>query len=632
MCSTGSFVAFPSWCPAVNTTISSPSSGTVVIQSNDTLYTYETLTGAGRGFAPMYVGNITGDCCISANITLDIQYKPNVNVYCGFMLLTGTFVPMFECGVGGTNIGTVDPIQVSTQCTISSYVKSAPGSFVQLNVSHGGLVNFNDGTKTTTCTLSQNPVYIALYLRGSGKNTATYTNVSCTGISNSVTIPTTSPRNWGIQIPGADYQGTSIINIGQVASLDQCKILCDNDMIASGFSYDSSTQTCKLIQDMQLNQFGGTRQQTSSVFLKNVPMISEIFVAVNNQQISNINVNEANISVICVDNASGNYDAVAISDSTVYVSQFGIVPIILSTNQNIAVLSLKFTINGQAVYLCSQNNYDFKRVFLVDSTYTPVSGATFINQHMKFNKTSAGVWDLAQASSYVNIQQLTTFPQISLIYGNKRFQFNSNGITGAGTILDDKSFIKLSVSNGTRFICLNQNILILITVPDDATWNFGSQHSVVQGSLFFNSSGYTIIPTLNIGTSPVPSATNTFSSDTSCSGTVQEIDILYGTVYRNFTNRDTFIFNRNGTLVYNGTQSGSFNSSTFSLKNVAGYGCLAQLQLIQRLSNITNMYANSTNESKTDFDWYNFPVMVSYNTPNVTIEFLPVQQTINYIQ
>jgi len=612
-------VSLTTWCPAVDTSVMTNGT-TVTISSSNTVYAYDTIVGTGRGFAPMYYGQITGSFSVSALIKLSIQYKANCNVYAGFMLFTSNLVPMCEFGIGGNNIGSLDPIIVKTYCSVSTFTGSDNISGAISLQGGDTQVQFNDGTKTTQVNFTKPPMYMAMYLRGAGKNSATFSSVSISGIS-ATTLPTFI--QFGLEIPGAYYYGGSVSNTSKITDVANGRVICVSDSTASGFSFDTSTNECRLIQDLEITNVKAS--STATLYIQSAPVISEVFVAAGLVPVS---VNNLPIKAIAIDNTNGFRDALIITDSNIFIcSNFTFTPVRMN-NTETAVLCIKLPVNGSNLYVYSLNNYDYKRIGLIDDNCNKIDGK-FINQHFKFDSTRGGTWYLANSNSYTNFSNIATYTDYYFNYGNKQFQFN-NSQTG---IIRGQSACKIVVNSGTRFICLNQNIFILLN-GSSSYWGYGTGTDDIKGALFFNKDAYPISKVT--GTNPKNSFKTTPAA---CNGTVPSIHIKYGITYQNFVNNHTCVFNSDGTYTFRG-DSYTYNNSSFNLTSIPGADCMAEIQLTgNKPVNVLNIYANESTELISDDDFSEFPLFVKYQVPPVSgiayppviIEFIPVTVPNNYI-
>jgi hypothetical protein len=616
------------WCPAVDTSVSTNGT-TVTISSNGTVYAYDTIMGTGRGFAPMYYGQISGSSfSVSASIKLSIQYKANCNVYAGFMLFTSNLVPLCEFGIGGNNLGSLDPIYVQTYCSFPTFISSDNISGVMTLQGGDTQVQFNDGTKTTQVRFTKPPMYMAMYLRGSGKNSATFSGISLSGIG-PARLPSYIP--FGLEIPGAYYYGGSVSNTSKITDVANGKVICISDSTASAFSFDTETNECRLIQDLEITNIKASK--TATLYIQSVPVISEVFVATG---FIPVNVNNLSIEAICIDNTNGFRDAVIITASNIFIcSNFTFTPVRMN-NTETAVLCINLPVNGSNIYIYSLNNYDYKRIGLVDNNFNKIGG-TFINQHFRFDKTKSGTWYLANSNSYTNFSNIATYTDFYLNYGNGKFQFcDKNSKSGVSSIIGQSSCKLIATApqgnDGTRFLCLNQTILILIN-GESSFW----RNDNIKGSLFFNKDAYDI----TYVTGPNPPATPFVTTPPTCIGTTTSIHIKYGITYLNFVNNHTCIFNLNGTYTFRGG-SYTYNNSSFNILNVPGVDCLAEIQLTgTKPTNVLNIYANESTELLSDDDYAEFPLFVKYQVPNdpatglsyppVIIEFIPVTVPNNYM-
>lgn len=610
-------VSLTTWCPAVDTSVITNGT-TVTLSSSNTVYAYDTIVGTGRGFAPMYYGQITGSFSISALIKLSIQYKANCNVYAGFMLFTSSLVPMCEFGIGGNNLGSLDPIIVKTYCSVSTFTGSDNISGTISLQGEGTQVRFNDGTKITQVNFTKPVMYMAMYLRGSGKNSATFSGISLSGIG-STTLP--SFIQFGLEIPGAYYYGGSVTNTSKITDVANGKVICVSDSTASAFSFDTSTNECRLIQDLEITNIKAS--STATLYIQSVPVISEVFVASGFNAVS---VNNLSIKAIAIDNTNGFRDAVVITDSNIFIcSNLTFTPVRMN-NTETAVLCIKLPVNGSNLYVYSLNNYDYKRIGLVDDSFNMIGGR-FINQHFRFDATRGGTWYLANSNSYTNFSNIVTYTDYYFNYGNKQFQFNHSSIQN----IVGQSACKIVASSGTRFMCLNQNIFILLNGVSSFWGNVN-----IKGALFFNKDAYPI-KAVNSGTNP--KSTPFVTTPAACKGIISSIHIKYGITYQNFVNNHTCIFNLDGTYTFRGA-SYTYNNSSFNLTSIPGADCMAEIQLTgTKPVNVLNIYANESTELISDDDFTEFPLFVKYQVPPalgityppVIIEFIPVTIPNNYI-
>jgi hypothetical protein len=617
------------WCPAVDTSVS-VSGTTVKISSSNTVYAYDTIVGTGRGFAPMYYGEITGSSfSVSASIKLDIQYKANCNVYAGFMLFTSNLVPICEFGIGGTNVGSLDPIYVKTYCSFPKFTSSDNTSGILTLQGGGTRVQFNDGTKTTQVNFTKQPVYMAMYLRGAGKNSATFSGISLSGIE-PAKLPSYTP--FGLEIPGAYYYGGSVSNTSKITDVANGKVICISDSTASAFSFDTATNECRLIQDLEITNVKASN--TATLYIQSVPVISEVFVAAGFVPVS---VNNLSIEVIAIDNTNGFRDAVIITASNIFIcSNFTFTPVRMN-NTETAVLCINLPVNGSNMYIYSLNNYDYKRIGIIDNNFNKIGG-TFINQHFKFDKESSGTWCLANSNSYTNFSNIATYPEHSFNYGNKLCQFNEKTRQSGLIPTIGQSACKIVATApqgqaGTRFMCLNQTILILLN-GGSSYWS----NDNIKGALFFNKDAYV----LDRVTGTNPPSTPFVTTPPACIGTTTSIHIKYGITYVNFVNNHTCIFNQNGTYTFRGGSYTYNNKNPFKMLNVPGLDCLAEIELTgTKPTNVLNIYANESTETLSDDDFAEFPLFVKYQVPNypgtdlsfppVIIEFIPVTTPNNYM-
>jgi len=619
-------MSLTAWCPAADTSVSVNGS-TVIISSTGTVYSYETMIGTGRGFAPMYYGQVeSGQFSVSASISLSIQYKADCNVYAGFMILTSTLVPMCEFGIGGNNLGSLDPIVVKPYCSIPTY--QGNGSIGKISVTgDGSQIQFNDGTRAMSVVLTKPPGYVALYLRGLGKNSATFTNLSISGLSRT-NVPSYTP--FALEIPGAYYYGMGVYNTSKIMNVNNGKVICISDSTASAFSYDTSTNECRLIQDLEITNVKASG--TSTLYIQNMPVVSDVFVA---KDFSPVQANNINIEVIAIDNTNGSRDAVVITPSNLYIStNFSFTPV-RASGDDTATLCIRIPVNNSNIYVYSLNNYDYKRIGIIDNNFNKVGG-TFINQHFKFDKSKGGTWYLANSNSYTRFSNVATYPQYYFNYGAGKFQFHderpSKGTSDISTIVG-ASDCKIVATSGTRFMCLNQNIFILLN-GSTSYW----ANDNIKGALFFNKTGY---PIQLISGAPVPSPTP-FELNRVCLGTVTDIHIKYDVPYDNSDNSHTCIFRANGTYNFRGNE-GTYNKTSYQLVSIPGRDCIAEIQLIgSKPTNVVTMYANSSDERLTDDDYSEYPIFVKYQPPPdpetgtifepVIIEFVPHTIPNNYIQ
>jgi hypothetical protein len=617
MSCTGNLPSLTKWSPASNTSVNVTSYG-LTIACSEYNQSYDTFVGVGIGFAPMYIGSVQSTFCMAANISLSITYNSSSNLYAGFMLFTDKFIPMFELGIGGTMTSP------QTFCTYPKY-NSIQSSFISISSYEPGKIVFNDGSSSTTCTFTKNPVYAAFYMRGSNINSATFTNITCNGLI-AATIPNPIIQ-YGLQLPGLIYYGGSITNTCYASDINQCKIICNSEINSHGFMYDSYNNLCSIIQDIDITNF--KVGATSNVFIKDIPNISDIFVSVDNTSstISPVMINGLNISVIAIDNYNNNNDAVMITDSNVYICQnFYYSPVSIN---NKCVLCIQLSVNNSNIYIQSLNNYDFKRITLLDTNFNPIS-CKFINQHFKFDTTISGVYNLAHSTSYSNFQQFYTYPQYYFNYGGAGNQFEFVYPLRGSNIQDlvGLSPCKINTTSDTRFMCINQNILILLNGQESFFNN-----SNIKGCLFFNDKSKIYTETVN-GTPPInlPRPSTSFKTYVPCSGVSTIIHLKYNPViYRNFINRDTFTFYQNGTYSMNNSFNGTYNSKNYTLINLKGNNCLAQIQSSVYPPNVTGLYANYEDIIGSDDDYSEYPLFVTYNTPPVTLEFIPISIPINYI-
>lgn len=624
MTCTSSGISLNIWSPVPGTTVKS--SGSTLTISADGTSDYDTIVGMGLGFAPMYIGSIQGSFCASTNISLVInRYKSNANVYAGFMLLTNNLTPMFEFAIGGSNKGSLAPITTpfSTLCTFNGY---KPLSGVNsLSISGNGTQIQVAGQNVN---LTQAPAYLAMYLRGSGNNTASFTNLAFNGLQ-SFTWP--SSPVYDLQIPSTEYYGQSVYNYGVVSSVEQCKSICNSDVTASGFTYDHETGLCKIIQDLEITNFKAAK--TSNTYIKTLPVLSDVYVSVGNGQIQSTSVNGLNISVIAIDNQGGFNDALVITDNGVFVSNtFVFAPIATGDAPSTAVLTIKLNINNSSVYIYSLNNYDFKRIGIIDANFNKVSGK-FVNQHFKFDTTQCGNWYVSDSNSYTNFQQIHTYPNFYFNYNggtNKQFQFvQGSNSSGLDTKLKSYSPCKIIATDGDRIMCISQDILIMLT-GTESYWN----NELITGCLLFRSDVYTVYrATRNGNPDTTPTPANKFITTAECiAPSCNDLDVRFGIVYRNFVNTDTLILQRDGTGTFNNNDL-KFTPGPYTLTtSITGYDCIARINLITNPSNVTGMFANSSDERQTDDDFGEYPIFVMYMSPNVIIEFTPSIAPINYIK
>jgi hypothetical protein len=613
------------WVPVPGTTVTI--SGSTLTISADGTSDYDTIVGMGIGFAPMYIGSIQGSFCASTNISLVInRYKSNANVYAGFMLLTNNLIPMFEFAIGGSNKGSLAPITTpfSTLCTFNGYKPisgvnslSISGNGTQIQVS-GQNVN-----------LTQAPAYLAMYLRGSGNNTASFTNLAFNGLG-SFNWP--SSPVYDLQIPSTEYYGQTVYNYGVVSSVEQCKSICNSDVTASGFTYDHETGLCKIIQDLEITNFKAAK--TSNTYVKTLPVLSDVHVSVGNGQIQSTSVNGLNISIIAIDNQGGFNDALVITDNGVFVSNmFVFTPIATRDAPNTAVLTIKLNINNSSVYIYSLNNYDFKRIGIIDANFNKVSGK-FVNQHFKFDDTQGGNWYVSDSPSYTNLQQIQVFNDFYFSYNggtDKQFQFvKGTDKSAPGNKLQYYSPCKIIANDGNRIMCISQNVLIMLT-GTESHWS----SDLIIGCLLFRSDIYTVkstSTTINRGGIPNLPSHPSFITSTDCiASTCADLDVRYNVAYRNFLNNDILILQKDGNFTFNDTGF-KFTPGTFNLTtSLAGYDCIAQISLVSKPTTVNAMYANSADERQTDEDFGEYPIFVMYNSIPVIIEFTPTPTPINYI-
>jgi hypothetical protein len=625
MTCTSSVISLNIWSPVPGTTVKS--SGSTLTISADGTSDYDTIVGMGLGFAPMYIGSIQGSFCASTNISLVInRYKSNANVYAGFMLLTNNLTPMFEFAIGGSNKGSLAPITTpfSTLCTFNGY---KPLSGVNsLSISGNGTQIQVAGQNVN---LTQAPAYLAMYLRGSGNNTASFTNLAFNGLQ-SFTWP--SSPVYDLQIPSTEYYGQTVYNYGVVSSVEQCKSICNSDVTASGFTYDHETGLCKIIQDLEITNFKAAK--TSNTYIKTLPVLSDVHVSVGNGQIQSTSVNGLNISIIAIDNQGRFNDALVITDNGVFVSNtFVFAPIATGDAPSTAVLTIKLNINNSSVYIYSLNNYDFKRIGIIDANFNKVSGK-FVNQHFKFDVNQGGNWYVSDSHSYTNLQQIQTFNDFYFSYNggtDKQFQFVKGIDKSAPNIkLKYYSPCKIIATAGDRIMCISQNILVMLT-GTESYWS----NDLITGCLLFRSDIYNVQSTSTTiirGGSPNLPSHPSFITSTNCNAlTCADLDVRYNVTYRNFLNNDTLILQKDGNFTFNGTGF-KFTPGTFNLTTgLAGYDCIAQISLVSKPTTVNAMYANSADERQTDDDFGEYPIFVTYNSIPITIEFTPTPTPINYI-
>lgn len=623
------------WCPSMDTAVTKNGS-TIIISSSNTVYSYDTIIGTGRGFAPLYYGKITGDSfSISASIKLSIQYKANCNVYAGFMLFTSELIPMCEFGIGGNNLDSLDPINVKTYCSLPTFNGSDNISRTMSIQGGGGgtQVQFNDGTKTTQVNFTKPAVYMAMYLRGAGKNSATFSSVSISGVG-SATVP--SYRPFGLEIPGAYYYGGSVYNTSKISDVANGKVICVADSTATAFSFDTATNECRLIQDLEITNVKASK--TATLYIQNVPVISEVFVA---SGFSPIIVNSLPIEAIAIDNTNGFRDAVIMTSSELHIcSNFTLTPVRLNGTET-AVLCINLPVKGSNIYVYSLNNYDYKRIGIADNNLNPIA-AVFINQHFKFDEKKGGTWYLANSNSYTNFSNVVTYPAYYFNYGNNQFQFHDDRpnfkLSKIGNIAGQSACKIVATApaggtrEGTRFMCLNQAILILLN-GSSSYWN----NDNIRGALFFNKDVYPI--EVKPGSGSFPSATPFKTSPPLCMGATSSIHIKYGIPYINFVNNHTCTFNQNGTYTFRGKQY-TYNKESYNLVSIPGLECVAEIQLGDtKPVNVINIYANESTETLADDDFAEFPLFVKYQIPPVSgisydpviIEFIPTTIPNNYI-
>jgi hypothetical protein len=610
-------MSLTTWCPVPGTSVTT-GNGVVTITA-DGNSDYDTFVGFGRGFAPMYVGLLDSSASVSAVVSLNNTYKSNSNVFAGFMLLNESYIPMFEYGIGGSNKGSLDPIKVKSPETLDISVNSSRVTT----------------SKTNNIELTKPPTYIAFYLRGSGVNTVSFTTVTMSGLR-VASLPDSITFNF--QLQKADYYGDTIYNYGLVSNLDECKKICSSDITASGFSYDSSTRLCKIFQDLEITKFksGGP---SSDIYVKDVPVLSDVYVCAKNGTYSSASVNDVNITLIAIDSTDGYNDAVVVTDSGIFVADSFIYQPISPNGTNTAVLTIGIKINNQYIYIYSLNNYDFKRIGIMDASYNIVSAA-FINQHVNFDPTRSGIWYLSSSNSYTNTHQIQTYSQVYLNYGGgthanlPRYKIVTPDKNTEVLSMKSISPCKLVGEGGfNRFMCINQRMMIVLTASNNSTWG----EETVKGSLLFNYDGLPLDSSgKTIGTTPSLSSPETgFYFTIRCPGTYNgSLHVKTSpSIYRNYINTHTIVlYDKNYTFNEN---TYALAQSPYTLRDVEGLGCMAIITSSSTLPpNVTYIYANVSEESISDDDFGKFPLFVEYskNGRRVIIEFTLTPQPVNFIR
>lgn len=398
------------WNPNKKTTITT-TNGVLTFSSIDENADYDSFRR--RSFAPMIVMNMATTVCVTANIKLTIEsFRDFQTCIGGFMFLSPSYDPLFECGLGITSykkeLSTESPLPYSPVSPVYEedytlqqklftmftphYEDSPLSVYTPENVDFDQSINvkitydkntrnlsFFDGTKTYTSTTTFIPSYIAFFMRGKGKNTFEISNLSYNGISD------TSPFIFSSTIPDNDLiiNNATIIKNLEIGlgdtDLNTCSNVCDSTPDCDLFIYNRETQKCSLNKYTNLELVNLINISPSPIPLnkqdiyikKNrFPYISDYFLFSKNENFSNLVIN-TNLSIysLCIDNDFGENDFLAFSSDklNVYTGNFEYSIVKHPITQK-GVIGLKFSISGNIFYGIPKEDSSYRKLlFLNDS-------------------------------------------------------------------------------------------------------------------------------------------------------------------------------------------------------------------------------------------------------------------------